>query len=256
MVPSRGIALSALTFSTFASPSIAFTAFVPSHNLHFRSFHGLQRSALTSKFANSIGTFRSAQQSRPTQPILGRISAKNIKTACSGIAIAAAAAVLLAGAPAFAEGVAAAGAEGILSSATSAGNAFLSSTAGFFSSPEMRDLGVYLAKTLIAWGIPVGAIGIVVLSAISSASRRGDPDSSFESDSSPQSLLARLRGQKPGEPVEYLKVQRLNDKLDSFRYSLQKAEEGARPALSEKRRGDFRRAFGLELEGSLSDKQV
>ena len=213
----RGIALSALTFSTLTLPSSGFTALAPRHNLHFRSFHGLPRTSVTSKSSFSFGKFSRAPNSRPEQPILGRLSATGFKYAGSGVAIAAAAAVLLAGAPAFAEGVAAAGAEGILSSASSAGNAFLSGAIGFFSSPEMKDLAVYLAKTLIAWGIPAGAVGIIVLSAIASASRRGDPDS-FESDASPQSLLARLKGQKPGEPVEYLKVQRLNDRLDSFRF--------------------------------------
>lgn len=33
--------------------------------------------------------------------------------------------------------------------------------------------------------------------------------------------------------VEFLKIERLNDKLDSFGYSLQKANEGKRAALTE-----------------------
>jgi hypothetical protein len=92
-----------------------------------------------------------------------------------------------------------------LASATAAGNAMFSGAFVFLSSPEMKDLGLYLAKTLIAWGVPVGAVGIVIISAISRASRRGD-DGSLDSES--QSLLGMLRGQKPGEPIEYLKIQR------------------------------------------------
>jgi hypothetical protein len=161
-------------------------------------------------------------------------------------------------APAFADSITAS-AGSILSLAADTGSTGAAGALSLLTSPEAKDLAVYFAKTLIAWGIPVAAIGVVVIKTLGPAARGEDEGPvSLDGDSSSMSssLIAKLMGQKPGEPLEYLKVQRLNDKLDSFRYSLQKAEEGPRAALRERRRREFRRAFGTELEQSLSDKQV
>ena len=214
MTANRAIALSAITFSTLSISTSGFSV-VPSYSigLHNRPFHKLAKERSVNHDFFAPLHYSKLQRSTARNPILSRISSNHVKTACSGVAVAAAAAVLLSGSPALAEGIASTSPETLLSSAaaaltsaTAAGNALLAGSFALFTSPEARDLGVYLAKTLIAWGVPVGAVGIVVLSAVARASRRGE-DSAFESDS-PQSLLAMLRGQKPGEPVEYLKIQR------------------------------------------------
>eukprot|EP00284_Hemiselmis_tepida_P018687 CAMPEP_0174938728 /NCGR_PEP_ID=MMETSP1355-20121228/64392_1 /TAXON_ID=464990 /ORGANISM="Hemiselmis tepida, Strain CCMP443" /LENGTH=247 /DNA_ID=CAMNT_0016185677 /DNA_START=26 /DNA_END=766 /DNA_ORIENTATION=+ len=125
--------------------------------------------------------------------------------------------------------------------------------------PGTREVLVFLAKTLIAWGVPVVTIGVVAFFVISSASRGKEME--FE-EKDPESagggggLPPFLKGpQRKGEPVEYLKIERLNDKLDSFQYSLSKVEKGRKAALAEKRKSDFERAYGITL-GDLPEDKV
>jgi hypothetical protein len=200
MLPSRGIALSALTFSTFAIPSAGFTT-----HQHF-NLRCLHKTA-TSPLLLSHNCLQLHGLRRPRQGAIGA-SALHFRSKSTGIALATAAAALLVGSPAFAEGLAStATSGGILTSALAVGGEIAGSASSFLSSPEMKDLGVYLVKTLIAWGVPVGAVGLVIVSAIASATRK-DRDGDGDGDpSSPGNLLAMLRGQKPGEPVEYLKVE-------------------------------------------------
>jgi len=44
-----------------------------------------------------------------------------------------------------------------------------------------------------------------------------------------------------------LKIERLNERLDSFQYSLEKIDKGKRGALLDKRRKDFERAYGIAV---------
>jgi len=113
---------------------------------------------------------------------------------------------------------------------------------------------VYLAQTVIAWGVPAAVVGFLVISVVRGArGPKGDP----LDDEAPPSPLALAFGKPrtPGEPAELLRIERLNERMESFRYSLRKADEGRRPALAAKRLRDFERAYGIAL-GGLSEKQA
>jgi len=113
---------------------------------------------------------------------------------------------------------------------------------------------VYLAQTVIAWGVPAAVVGFLVISVVRGArGPKGDP----LDDEAPPSPLALAFGKPrtPGEPAELLRIERLNERMESFRYSLRKADEGRRPALAAKRQRDFERAYGIAL-GGLSEKQA
>eukprot|EP00954_Amorphochlora_amoebiformis_P027682 1387125-Amorphochlora_amoeboformis.AAC.1 len=83
----------------------------------------------------------------------------------------------------------------------------------FLANPVVGDLGVYLSKTVIAWGVPTAVLGLAFVLAA--------PKPSME------------------EPKQYLKIERLNDKLDSFNFTLTKATVNAREAQRERRRRMF-----------------
>ena len=51
------------------------------------------------------------------------------------------------------------------------------------------------------------------------------------------------------------KVERLNEKLDSFKYSMTKAEQGRKAALATKRQADFERAYGVAI-GDLPQEKM
>lgn len=117
----------------------------------------------------------------------------------------------------------------------------------------IMELGVYLAQTVIAWGVPAAVVGFLVIKIISSANKgpKGDP----LEEPSQGAGFPFFAQSAPGEPLEYLKIERLNDKLESFRYSLLKADQGKRAALTEKKRRDFERTYGIQT-AHLTDKQV
>jgi len=116
----------------------------------------------------------------------------------------------------------------------------------------MIEIGVFLAKTVISWGVPAAVIGLILVKVISSA-KGPDRDPLEDTPSGPGALFGMMR--KAGEPVEMLKIERLNERLDSFQYSLEKTGKGKRGALLEKRRKDFERDYGIAV-GHLTDKQL
>ena len=131
---------------------------------------------------------------------------------------------------------------------------------GIWAYPEVRDLAVYLAKTLIAWGVPASVVGFIIIRAAAASARKEEPDelalAESESSKMPPFLQLLSKGGKGAEPVEYLKVERLNDKLLSFDFSLRKVQDGRRVALAHRRRQDFSKAFGEELGATLTDEQI
>lgn len=128
-------------------------------------------------------------------------------------------------------------------------------TAASASEQAMIEIGVYFAKTVIGFGVPAVVIGLLIAKIISSARGPGrDPLDDGAAAGGPAALFGKMM-RKPGEPVEMLKIERLNERLDSFQYSLQKADSGGRGALLEKRRKDFERAYGIAI-GHLTDKQL
>jgi len=132
-------------------------------------------------------------------------------------------------------------------------------TAGASSAMDqaMIELSIFLAKTVISWGVPAAVIGLLLVKIISSA--KGPPKDPLDDGPSmggggPGALFG-IMGRKSGEPAEMLKIERLNERLDSFQYSLEKIDKGKRGALLDKRRKDFERAYGIAV-GHLTDKQV
>lgn len=115
---------------------------------------------------------------------------------------------------------------------------FLSLPSLGFTPEESSALLVFAAQTVISWGIPATVVlTLVVLTA------RG-PSEDEEPELPPK--LAKALG-LTNEPKEFLKVERLNDKLQSFTYSMEKASTGKATALRRSRQRSFARSFGAEL---------
>lgn len=118
----------------------------------------------------------------------------------------------------------------------------------FFQSEEVKQLGVFFAQTVISWGVPAAVVLIVVLTA---GGRGGDPDE----DELPAPLAKALGVSK--EPQEFLKIELLNKKLQSFDYSFDKATVSKESAIRASREASFRRVWAAELSNlGLSSKQL
>lgn len=114
------------------------------------------------------------------------------------------------------------------------------------------DLWVYFLKTVIAWGVPVGSVGIVVLLALSSSKKDQAVQSGEE-----RSPFAFGR-KKPG-PKEYLTIERLNERLSSYDYSFRKASDGERRALENSKHEERILKWGINSKAfteSLSLEQL
>jgi len=115
---------------------------------------------------------------------------------------------------------------------------------------------------VIAWGVPALVFGVAAATAASrlnrDASLRRAPVG-LQSSSSGRGLGALFSGRNENEelgaPKEYLTIERLNDRLDSFTFSLEKATVAPAAALAAARRRDLQRRFGNEI-GSLDDEKL
>jgi signal peptide peptidase SppA len=118
---------------------------------------------------------------------------------------------------------------------------------GFISDPTVREIGLSLANTVIAWAVPVGAV-LVVLGAMSGP--KGQQEKNGEM--SPFNLFQK----PPGFVKEYLTIERLNDQLESYSFSVTKALRNERQAKLEKQRAAFARTYGAEIASQLNDTQI
>jgi signal peptide peptidase SppA len=121
------------------------------------------------------------------------------------------------------------------------------------------ELGMFSAKLGIVLLIPVGiAIFLFIQFSKSKSGRRPMMMMASGEDDEPQGIFKLLSGQQgpKGAPKEYLKIERLNDRLQSYSYSLQKATEGQSSALSSNRKVEFARRFGQELAADLTPTQL
>ena len=133
------------------------------------------------------------------------------------------------------------------------------------------DLSLYTVKTLIAWGVPAFVVALVVFP-LADAIFGGEDD-----DKNPQLggafgdefALEDEQPQPPGLPFgrkkprrapnrpkapQYLKVERLNERLESFEFSLESASAGRYAARRQRRNRRLGKAFGDELGlAGLSD---
>lgn len=134
------------------------------------------------------------------------------------------------------------------------------------------DLSLYTIKTLIAWGVPAFVVALVVFP-LADAIFGGDENdkrSSFEGgafgdefaleDDQPRGGGLPFGPQKPRrapnrpKAPQYLKVERLNERLESFEFSLEAASLGRYAARKARRTRRLGKAFADELGlAGLSD---
>jgi len=132
-----------------------------------------------------------------------------------------------------------------------------------------------LLNTTISWGVPALFIGLVLglvasrfgtkaaLNAARDQSlRRARVKPGLPAGKAPKGrgLMGLLGGGADdegdfGAPEELLKVERINDRYESFAYSLEKATVAPATAIAAARRRDLRKRFGDEI-GLLSDSQM
>jgi len=110
---------------------------------------------------------------------------------------------------------------------------------------QSRALGVFFAETVISWGVPSAALLVLI---VAFAGKRGSAASSTADGTLPP-MLAQALGLPPStsEPKEYLDVERLNEKLSSYEYSLQKATISKEAALRSNELAQLERRLGREL---------
>ena len=126
------------------------------------------------------------------------------------------------------------------------------------------DLGTYFVKTLISWGVPAAVVVVAVLPLIGMVMDKGGgrtPGSDFgdefalEDEDGPGGggfPFGGPGGRRRPTPnrmraPEYLKVERLNARLESYDFSLTAATSGRLAASRARRTARLRRAFGDEV---------
>ena len=121
------------------------------------------------------------------------------------------------------------------------------------------ELLAYFLKTCISWGVPTLAVGFVFSKLIEGAvkARQARADGGADDGDLPPILrkLSGLPDSKPASEREYLKIERLNDKLDSFEFSFSKALGGKQSAIASRRRRTFADSLVKEV-GPLTDAQL
>ena len=120
----------------------------------------------------------------------------------------------------------------------------------WLDSKEFHDLAIFFAQTVISWGVPavaIGAVGFILLP---------KPGQGPAGPTQLPPALAKALGMS-NDPKEYLKIEKLNDKLTSFEFSFQKATASKVSALRAKSKADVERQFGAEFkEFGLSQETV
>lgn len=111
----------------------------------------------------------------------------------------------------------------------------------FFETDDGRQVIVFFAQTLISWGVPAAVALVFVLLAY----KPNKPDAENEDGGLPPQLAKALGLGK--EPKEYLAIERLNAKLQSFDYSFAKATTSKETALRASERLSLERRFGSEV---------
>ena len=113
----------------------------------------------------------------------------------------------------------------------------------WLQSKEVHELGIFLAQTVISWGVPAVVAGALAITIASAGKGGGGAD---EPPPLPPALAKALG--VSAEPKEYLQIEKLNSKLESYEYSFRKASISKSSALRIRGKQEIERQFGLEFE--------
>ena len=133
---------------------------------------------------------------------------------------------------------------------------------------------LFTVKTLIAWGVPAFVVALVVFPLADAIFGGDDEDRKSQLEGGAfgdEFALEDEQPQPPGLPFgrkkprrapnrpkapQYLKVERLNERLESFEFSLESASSGRYAARKARRNRRLGKAFGDELDWrGLSDDE-
>ena len=117
--------------------------------------------------------------------------------------------------------------------------------AGFFSTPEAKELYMYTLKTLISWGVPAVVVAAAAFFVFAS-SRKGKDAGGKARSGAGGGPFSFLGGGAAAAPSPFA-VKRLNDKLDSYTYAF----EGATVSPESAERAKTRRAFDDKYAATL-----
>ena len=117
--------------------------------------------------------------------------------------------------------------------------------AGFFSTPEAKELYMYTLKTLISWGVPAVVVAAAAFFVFAS-SRKGKDAGGKARSGAGGGPFSFLGGGAAAAPSPFA-VKRLNDKLDSYAYAF----EGATVSPESAERAKARRAFDDKYAATL-----
>lgn len=126
-----------------------------------------------------------------------------------------------------------------------------------------RGLALHAAEVAIDWAVPLtgaASVGVLLLSLRAAQQKKSGPAPAGGGGAG-GGLAALLGGTKANQagankPPEYLKVERLNEKLEALEFGLAKALRSARAADDDWRRKRFARVYGADLAAELDDTQL
>lgn len=124
----------------------------------------------------------------------------------------------------------------------------------FLADPEVQKLGLTFVNTVIGWSVPPALLGIAGLAIVSISGGFKQSDKQMAGEMQPFGFPGFQK--KPGDVKEFLKIERVNDELESYRYSITKALRNEKQAKFEKQRSAFARKFGAEIASHLDDGQM
>ena len=116
----------------------------------------------------------------------------------------------------------------------------LGSIGGALQSKEVHDLGIYFAQTVISWGVPATVVGALALAIFKPSGGPNEPPPL-------PPVLAKALGVDSG-PKEYLEIEKLNDKLQSFEYSFAKNSLSEASAKRTRGKQEIERQLGAEFQ--------
>ena len=118
--------------------------------------------------------------------------------------------------------------------------------AGFFSTPEAKELYMYTLKTLISWGVPAVVVAAAAFFVFASSRKGKDAGAAKARSGAGGGPFSFLGGGAAAAPSPFA-VKRLNDKLDSYAYAF----EGATVSPESAERAKARRAFDDKYAATL-----